>query len=89
LHRCKHCRLHQCHEKAASITRAQDGRYRMDTFHLYPNEEIKHDDILHWTKLNQNWNFMCSECHSTGVRKNYDAANDRFNTTWAEISVGC
>ena len=58
-------------------------------FHLYPNEEIKHDDILHWTKLNQNWNFMCSECHSTGVRKNYDAVNDRFNTTWAEISVGC
>ena len=58
-------------------------------FHLYPNEEIKHDDILHWTKLNQNWNFMCSECHSTGVRKNYDAANDRFKTTWAEISVGC
>ena len=41
-------------------------------FHLYPNEEIKHDDVLHWTKLNQNWNFMCAECHSTGVRKNYD-----------------
>jgi predicted CXXCH cytochrome family protein len=58
-------------------------------FHLYPNEEIKHDDILHWTKLNQNWNFMCAECHSTGVRKNYDAADDRFATTWAEISVGC
>jgi predicted CXXCH cytochrome family protein len=58
-------------------------------FHLYPNEEIKHDDILHWTKLNQNWNFMCAECHSTGVRKNYDAANDRFATAWAEISVGC
>ena len=32
---------------------------------------------------------MCAECHSTGVRKNYDTANDRFNTTWAEISVGC
>jgi predicted CXXCH cytochrome family protein len=58
-------------------------------FHLYPSEEIKHDDILHWTRLNQNWNFMCAECHSTGVRKNYDAANDRFATTWAEISVGC
>jgi predicted CXXCH cytochrome family protein len=58
-------------------------------FHLYPNEEIKHDDILHWTKLNQNWNFMCAECHSTGVRKNYDAASDRFATTWSEISVGC
>jgi len=58
-------------------------------FHLYPNEEIKHDDILHWTRLNQNWNFMCAECHSTGVRKNYDAANDRFATSFAEISVGC
>src|SRR5271157_1540520 len=58
-------------------------------FHLYPGQDIKHDDILHWTKLNQNWNFMCAECHSTGVRKNYDAANDRYHTTWAEISVGC
>jgi predicted CXXCH cytochrome family protein len=58
-------------------------------FHLYPNEEVRHDDALHWTKLNQNWNFMCAECHSTGVRKNYDAAGDRFATTWAEISVGC
>jgi predicted CXXCH cytochrome family protein len=58
-------------------------------FHLYPDEEIKHDDVLHWTKLNQNWNFMCAECHSTGVRKNYDAATDRFATRFAEISVGC
>ena len=58
-------------------------------FHLYPNENIRHDDVLHWTRLNQNWNFMCAECHSTGVHKNYDAATDRFATTWAEISVGC
>lgn len=58
-------------------------------FHLSENEEIKHDDILHWTKLNQNWNFMCAECHSTGLRKNYDVKTDRFATTWAEISVGC
>ena len=58
-------------------------------FHINPDEAIKHDDILHWTKLNQNWNFMCAECHSTGLRKNYDAKADRFATTWAEISVGC
>jgi predicted CXXCH cytochrome family protein len=32
---------------------------------------------------------MCAECHSTGVQKNYDAASDRFHTTWTEISVGC
>jgi predicted CXXCH cytochrome family protein len=58
-------------------------------FHLYPNEDIKHDDVLHWTKLNQNWNFMCAECHSTGVQKKYDAATDRYATSWAELSVGC
>ena len=58
-------------------------------FHLYPKENLRSDDALHWTKLNQNWNFMCSECHSTGVKKNYDAAKDRFATTWTEISVGC
>ncbi len=58
-------------------------------FHLYPNEEIKNGDVLHWTGLNQNWNFMCAECHSTGVRKNYDATTGRFATTFAEVSVGC
>ena len=58
-------------------------------FHLYPDEKIDHTDVLHWTRLNQNWNFMCAECHSTGVRKNYDAAADTFNTSFVEISVGC
>ena len=58
-------------------------------FHIYPDENIQHDDVLHWTKLNQNWNFMCAECHSTGVRRNYDAAQNRFATQFAEISVGC
>jgi predicted CXXCH cytochrome family protein len=76
-----------------ALSVAWDGRPKdkggQRWFHLYPNEQIKHDDVLHWTRLNQNWNFMCAECHSTGVRKNYDAAADRFATTWAEISVGC
>jgi len=58
-------------------------------FHLYPDENIGHDDPLHWTKLNQNWNFMCAECHSTGVAKNYDTAKDSFATTWKEIGIGC
>jgi len=76
-----------------ALSIAWDGRPKDNGgqrwFHLYPNEEIRHDDVLHWTRLNQNWNFMCAECHSTGVRKNYDAASDRFATTFAEISVGC
>jgi predicted CXXCH cytochrome family protein len=58
-------------------------------FHLYPDETITHDDELHWTRPAQNWNFMCADCHSTGLRKNYDPVTDRFHTQWAEIDVAC
>src|SRR5262244_2727613 len=58
-------------------------------FHLYPNERIDFRDELHWTRRQQNWNYMCSDCHSTNVRKGYDAAADRYATTWSEINVAC
>src|SRR5277367_3670133 len=58
-------------------------------FHLYPDEPIRHDDPLHWTGLEQNWNFRCAECHSTDVHKNYSAADDRYHTTWSDIDVAC
>lgn len=58
-------------------------------FHLYPNEAIPPGDALHWTGALQNWNYMCADCHSTAVRKNYDAAAKRFDTTFSEVSVGC
>jgi len=38
-------------------------------FHLYLNGNIPHDDELHWTGQNQNWNYMCAECHSTKSEK--------------------
>ena len=46
-------------------------------------------DKLHWTGREMNWNFACAPCHSTGVRKNYDAAADRFATSWTDVDVGC
>jgi predicted CXXCH cytochrome family protein len=58
-------------------------------FHLYGAEHIDHTDELHWTRLSQNWNFMCADCHSTDVHKNYNAKTNHFSTTWAEIHVGC
>ncbi len=58
-------------------------------FHLYPDEHIKHNDELHWTGINQNWNFMCADCHSTNLHKNYDLKTKEYNTTWSEIDVGC
>ena len=58
-------------------------------FHLYPNERIDHRDELHWTGRQQNWNYMCADCHATDLQKNYDRATDTFATRWAEIGVGC
>ena len=58
-------------------------------FHLYPKQDIKAGDPLHWTGIGQNWNFMCAECHATNLRKGFDAASGEFRTTWAEMSVGC
>jgi hypothetical protein len=57
--------------------------------HLYPKDRITHDDELHWTRPAHNWNFMCADCHSTELKKNYDPATDSFKTQWAEINVGC
>ena len=58
-------------------------------FHLYPDQRIDHTDELHWTRLSQNWNYMCAECHSTNLKKNFDLAANRFDTTWSEIDVAC
>jgi Tfp pilus assembly protein PilF len=76
-----------------ALSIAWDARAKKDGgqrwFHLYPTEHVTHDDELHWTRPAQNWNFMCADCHSTGVRKNYDAGGDRFDTRWSDINVGC
>jgi predicted CXXCH cytochrome family protein len=58
-------------------------------FHLYGDEPIPHDDELHWTGAQQNWNFMCADCHSTDLRKRYDPASATFATSWSELNVAC
>ena len=58
-------------------------------YHLHPDEHIRHGDELHWTGLNFNWNFMCADCHSTNLQKNYDRVSETFATQWSEINVAC
>jgi tetratricopeptide (TPR) repeat protein len=58
-------------------------------YHLHPHEEIKSDDVLHWTGPNLNWNFMCADCHSTNLKKNYNPSTKTFNTTYDVINVSC
>ncbi len=65
---------------------SRDGGQRW--FPLYPDSRSS-DDELHWARTAMNWNYMCADCHSTAVRKNYDASSDAFQTRWSEISVGC
>jgi tetratricopeptide (TPR) repeat protein len=76
-----------------ALTIAWDTRQESDGgqrwFHLYPDEKITHTDEMHWTRTNFNWNFMCAECHSTNLKKNYDSTADSFKTSWFEIDVSC
>jgi predicted CXXCH cytochrome family protein len=58
-------------------------------FDLRAGEPIAGGDPLHWTGLGERWNSTCADCHSTGVRKGYDAAHDRYDTRFAEMSVAC
>ena len=72
---------------------AWDSRPRDDGgqrwFHLYPDDAIGHDDPLHWTGLYQNWNYMCADCHSTNLNKNYISEEDRYETSWSDLDVAC
>ncbi|YCH82372.1 HEAT repeat domain-containing protein [Ectopseudomonas composti] len=56
-------------------------------FDLYPESQLKED--LHWTGLNQNANFMCIDCHSTGFRRNYEASSQQYSSQWQALGVGC
>ncbi|WP_414705446.1 tetratricopeptide repeat protein [Pseudomonas sp.] len=58
-------------------------------FELYPDQQIEHDNALHWAGPNQNANFMCLECHTTGFKRNYDPLTDRYASTWQALGVGC
>jgi tetratricopeptide (TPR) repeat protein len=58
-------------------------------FHIYGQERIPPDDILYWTHVTQNWNYMCSECHSTNVKKDFNPNTETYHTTWSEIDVSC
>ena len=67
-------------------TKAEGGQR---WFHLTPDEKMDHKDPLHWTGRYQNWNLQCAACHSTHLKKGYDAASDSYKTTFSEINVAC
>lgn len=83
---------------------AKGGRYQIFPFawdsrskaeggqRWYPNyqsEDLKSNDRLHWQQSLQNWNGMCADCHSDGLKRNFEAKNNKFDTQWDNINVGC
>lgn len=64
-----------------------DGGQRW--FHIYPDEQLPPGDRLHWQQPLQNWNGMCADCHSTGLKRNYDSVKMRFDTSFDSVNVSC
>ncbi|MBK8953528.1 MAG: tetratricopeptide repeat protein [Chitinophagaceae bacterium] len=58
-------------------------------FHLYDKERISHTDELFWMGINQNWNYMCADCHTTDFKKNFSIAENKFHSSWTESRVSC
>lgn len=58
-------------------------------FDLAADDPAKPGDPLHWTGREYTWNFRCADCHSTDLKRNYDAASDRYDTHFAAVNVGC
>jgi tetratricopeptide (TPR) repeat protein len=58
-------------------------------FFLYPSQKVSSSSPLHWTSIDQTWNYMCADCHSTNVRKNYDLKTRTYATSYAEVDVAC
>ncbi|NNJ17213.1 tetratricopeptide repeat protein [Pseudomonas putida CSV86] len=58
-------------------------------FHLYPGQGVDFRNPLHWSKPQQNANFMCVECHTTGFKRNFSAVANSFSSQWQSLGVGC
>jgi len=58
-------------------------------FDLQAGDPARPGEARHWTGRDQNWNYMCADCHSTHLRRNYDAAQDRYASRWSDLAVAC
>jgi len=58
-------------------------------YHIHPDDNVSAGDPLHWTGPNMNWNYMCADCHSTNLKKNYDPQTKKYHTAYDVINVSC
>jgi len=62
---------------------------KKEWYSLYPDEPTPDGDDLNWKSEHLNWNYMCADCHSTGLDRGYDLKTDTYSTTWEEMTIGC
>lgn len=62
---------------------------KKEWYHLYPDTVLPPRDGMHWTGPYKNWNTRCAECHATGFETNYNPETRSYQSTQAEIGVGC
>ncbi|HEY5653560.1 MAG TPA: tetratricopeptide repeat protein, partial [Pontiella sp.] len=47
------------------------------------------DEPLDWTDRQLTFNTACHDCHISQMRKNYNAEEDSYTTTWKEPGINC
>ncbi len=58
-------------------------------YHIYPDIHQAQDPMLHWQGAFFNWNRQCADCHSTGLKRDYNDSLKEYHTTFTEINVSC
>ena len=58
-------------------------------FDIFGEEDRRPGEWGHWTGRGMNWNSQCADCHQTNFVKGYDDEHDRYDSSWAELGVGC
>src|SRR5690554_144942 len=62
---------------------------RQQWFDLYPDLAKSPEHPLHWGQIAHQANTQCISCHVSDYRTNFDAEQQRFNSSWQALGVGC
>ena len=57
--------------------------------HLEAEFGNQRESRFQWHQPLQNWNGMCADCHSRGLSRNYNPAENRFDTQFDAVNVDC
>jgi predicted CXXCH cytochrome family protein len=58
-------------------------------FPVFPDQDNKPGNGLHWTGPYKNWQAQCAECHQTQFIKGYNPSSKSYTSSWKELNVAC